>query len=187
MDILERLQKGELIRHDDPNYHKVQERIDWIFTKTIELNKSSHDPQVIREKIGEMLGITVDESTTICIPFYTDWGRSIGIGKNVFINMGCTFMDRGGIIIEDKALIGPNVSLITENHPENPVDRHYVYSKPILIKEGAWLGANSTILPGITIGRNAIVGAGSIVTKDVPDDTIVAGNPARVIRKIQIK
>lgn len=187
MNIFDRVRRGDLIRFNDPEYHLMQEHIDWIFAKTIELNKLPHDPKLIREKVGELLGIEIESSTTVCLPFYTDWGRSVSIGKNVFINMGCTFMDRGGITIENGALIGPKVNLITENHPEDPEDRRFVYSKPILIRKGAWIGAAATVLPGITIGRNAIVGAGSIVTKDVPDNTIVAGNPARIIRKINIE
>lgn len=107
MDILERMRAGELIKLDDPDYHIVQEQIDWAFTKTVELNKLPFDRALIREKAGELLGTTIDETTTLCLPFYTDWGKFVSIGKNVFINMGCTFMDRGGITIEDKALIGP--------------------------------------------------------------------------------
>ena len=185
MDILERMRTGELIRLDDPEYYKVQRQINWAFTKTIELNKLPYDLPLIREKLGELLGIVIDESTTVCIPFYTDWGKYITIGKEVFINMGCTFMDRGGITVEDKVLIGPKANLITENHPEDPELRRYVYAKPIHIKKGAWIGASTTILPGVTIGENAIVAAGAVVTKDVPDNVIVGGVPAKIIRKIK--
>lgn len=185
MDIIDRLHAGEMIRWDDPDYDKVQNRIDWIFGKIIELNQLTFDKNLIRLKVSELLGIEIDETTTICIPFYTDWGQHISIGKEVFINMGCTFMDRGGITIEDKVLIGPKVNLITENHPESSELRRYVYSQPIHIKKGAWIGASATVLPGITIGENAIVGAGSVVTKNVPDNTIVGGIPAKPIRQIK--
>lgn len=94
-------------------------------------------------------------------------------------------MDRGGITLEEGVFIGPNVNLITENHAEEPELRHNVYGRPILIRRNAWIGACSVVLPGVTIGENAIVGAGSVVTHDVPADTIVAGNPARVIRPIR--
>lgn len=184
MDILERMRAGELIKLDDPDYHIVQEQIDWAFTKTVELNKLPFDRALIREKAGKLLGTTIDETTTLCLPFYTDWGKFVSIGKNVFINMGCTFMDRGGITIEDKALIGPKVNLITENHPEDPELRRYVYAKPIHIKKGAWIGASATILPGVTVGENAIVAAGAVVTKDVPDNTVVGGVPAKIIKTI---
>lgn len=186
MDILDRMKRGEMIRLDDRDYHKVQEQIDRAFTLTAELNKLSFDRPLIREKVGELLGITIDESTTVCIPFYTDLGKWITIGKEVFINMGCTFMDRGGITIENKVLIGPKVNLITENHPEDPELRRYVYAKPIVIKKGAWIGASATVLPGVTIGENVIVAAGAVVTKDVADNMIVGGVPAKEIRKIKI-
>ena len=185
MDIIERLHRGELIRWDDPEYDKVQERIDWVFAKTIELNQLPFDRELIRQKVGELLGIEIDESTTVCIPFYIDWGGNTKIGREVFINMGCTFMDRGGITIEERVLIGPGTKLITENHPEKPELRRYVYSRPIRIKKGAWLGAGVTVLPGVTVGENAMVAAGAVVTKDVPDNTIVGGVPAKVIRKIK--
>lgn len=187
MDILTRMCQGEIIKHDDLEYHVVQKQIDWAFTKTIELNKLPYDELLIREKIGELLGINIDKSTTICLPFYTDWGKFVTIGKEVFINMGCTFMDRGGIDIEDNVLIGPKVNLVTENHPEDPSLRKYVYAKPIRIKKGAWLGAAVTILPGVTVGENAIVAAGAVVTKDVPDNAIVGGVPAKIIKKMDIK
>lgn len=185
MDILDRMRQGEIIRLDDPEYYKVQEQIDWAFSKTAELNKLPYDRALIRDIVSKLLGIDIDETTTVCTPFYTDWGKFTTIGKNVFINMGCTFMDRGGIIIEDKVLIAPKVNLITENHPESPKDRRYVYAKPIHIKEGAWVGASATILPGVTIGENAIVAAGAVVTKDVEANTIVGGVPAKFIRKIK--
>lgn len=187
MDIINRLHSGELIRWDDPDYHKVQERIDWVFNKTIGLNKLPFDRELIRQKVGELLGIEIDETTTVSLPFYTDWGMNITIGKECFINMGCTFMDRGGITIGDKVLIGPKVNLITENHPEDSELRRYVYSKPIHIKKGAWIGAAATILPGVTIGENAMVAAGAVVSKSVPDNTIVGGVPAKIIRKIKTK
>lgn len=114
-------------------------------------------------------------------PFYTDFGQFIELGKNVFINHGCTFMDRGGIIIEDNVLIAPKVNIITENHSEKIELRENVYSKQITIKKGAWIGVAATILPGVTIGENTIVWAGAVVTSDVPSNTKVAGVPAKII------
>lgn len=184
-NILDRMRQDEVIRHDDPEYDQVQEQINWAFSKTIELNKLPYDPPLIREKVGELLGIKIDESTTVCIPFYTDWGKYVTIGREVFINMGCTLMDRGGITIEDKVLIGPKANLITENHPEDPDLRKYVYARPIHIKKGAWIGATATVLPGVTIGENAIVAAGAVVTKDVPDNVVVAGVPAKIVRPLR--
>jgi acetyltransferase-like isoleucine patch superfamily enzyme len=102
----------------------------------------------------------------------------------VFINHACSFLDLGGITIEDHVLIGPKVNLITENHPVNPADRKSLVLGSIHIKKNAWIGAGATILPGVTIGENSIVAAGSVVNKDVPDNTIVGGIPAKLIRSV---
>lgn len=184
MDIFERMKQGELIRLDDPDYPRVYKAIMRAFRITGELNSSYHDAKQTREVLSELTGSEIDESTSIMPPFYTDFGQFTSFGKNVFVNFGCSFMDRGGITIEDGALIGPQVKLITENHAEKPDMRQHVYSRPITIRRKAWLGAGVTVLPGVTIGENAIVGAGAIVTKDVPDNTIVAGIPAKRIRDI---
>lgn len=185
MNIFERMHAGELIRLDDPDYPKVGEAIERAFKITGELNSSYHTDEEARAVLSELTTEQIDESTTIKLPFYTDFGQFIRFGKNVFVNYGCGFMDRGGITIEDGALIGPGVSLITENHSEIPELRQHVYGRPIVIKRKAWLGANVTVLPGVTIGENAIIAAGAVVTKDVPDNMIAAGVPAKVIRKIK--
>lgn len=184
MDIFERMRQGELIRLDDPDYPKVYEAISRAFRITGHLNASYHDADQTRVVLSELTGQQIDASTAVMPPFYTDFGQFTRFGKNVFVNFGCSFMDRGGITLEDGALIGPQVKLITENHAEAPDRRQDVYSRPIRIKRKAWLGAGVTVLPGVTIGENAIIGAGSVVTKDVPDNAIVAGVPAKVIRYI---
>lgn len=183
--IFERMHAGELIRLDEPDYPVVYEAIMRAFRITGELNSAYHTPQQTRAVLSELTGAEIDESTTVMLPFYTDFGQFTRLGKNVFVNYGCGFMDRGGITIEDGALIGPGVSLITENHSEVPELRQHVYGRPIVIKRKAWLGAGVTVLPGVTIGENAIVAAGAVVSKDVPDNTIVGGIPAKVIRKIK--
>ncbi|MDQ0222639.1 sugar O-acetyltransferase [Streptococcus moroccensis] len=131
-----------------------------------------------------LTGQNLDDSVSISLPFYTDFGSHISLGKNVFINTGVMFVDLGGITIEDDVLIAPFVKITTVNHPTDPKDRRGVILKPVHIKKNAWIGAGATILPGITIGENAIVSAGAVVTKDVPENTIVAGIPARVIKSI---
>ena len=117
-------------------------------------------------------------------PFHTNFGQFTRIGKHVFINHACSFLDLGGITIEDHVLIGPRVNLVTENHPLDPADRRALICKAIVIKRNAWIGAASTILPGVTIGENAVVAAGSVVTNDVPANTVVAGIPAKHIKNI---
>ncbi|WP_052088204.1 hypothetical protein [Paenibacillus wynnii] len=127
----------------------------------------------------------MDGTFELLPPFYTDYGQNIRVIKEVFINQGCTFMDRGGITIEDHVLIAPKVNLVTTNHPITPSQRRSTLSHPIVIKKGAWIGIGATILPGITVGENSIVTAGAVVTKDVAANTIVGGMPAKVIRTIE--
>ena len=126
----------------------------------------------------------MDESFGLFPPFYTDCGKNIHIGKNVFINMGCKFQDQGGIFIGDWALIGHNVVLATLNHAASPKDRGSMIPAPIRIGKNVWVGANAVILPGVTIGDGAIVAAGAVVNRDVPENTVVGGVPAKVIRTI---
>lgn len=182
-DILERLKSGEPIRLNDPEYYKINE----IVSRTIKLSQqlnASDNIDAVRELLSEIIGIKIEESTTIFPPFYTNFGKFISIGKNVFINHACSFLDMGGITIEDEVLIGPKVNLITENHPIDTKDRRALITKPILIKKRVWIGAGTTILPGVTIGENSIIAAGAVVSKDVPDNVIVGGIPAKMIRNI---
>ncbi len=183
-DIFDRMRSGEPIRLDDAQYTKVQAVVD----RTIKLNaklNTSEDVEQIRKNLSEITGTGIDASTIVFVPFYTNFGRFITIGKNVFINHACSFLDMGGITIEDNVLIGPKVNLITENHPLNPNDRTSLICKPIVIKRNAWIGAAATILPGVTIGENAVVAAGAVVSKDVPANTVVGGVPAKIIKTIQ--
>jgi acetyltransferase-like isoleucine patch superfamily enzyme len=138
----------------------------------------------MRERLSEIIEQQIDQSTTVFVPFHTNFGKHIKLGKNIFINHACTFLDLGGITIEDDVQIGPKVNLITENHPVDPSKRKYLDLKSILIKRNAWIGAGATILPGVTVGENSIVAAGAVVNKDVPANTIVGGVPAKVLRAI---
>jgi acetyltransferase-like isoleucine patch superfamily enzyme len=139
----------------------------------------------MRERLSEIIDSEIDKSTTVFVPFYTNFGKHIKLGKNVFINHACSFLDLGGITIEDDVLIGPRVNLTTENHPIDPSRRKDLDLKSILIKRNAWIGAGATILPGVTIGENSIVAAGAVVNKDVSDNTIVGGIPAKLIKEIK--
>lgn len=151
-----------------------------------DLNGSYHTPEEIVTLFSQITNSKIDNSFRLFPPFYTDFGKNIHVGKNVFINSCCQFQDQGGIFIGDGALIGHSVVMATLNHGFAPNDRQNLYHAPIHIGKGAWIGAHATILPNVTIGDNAIVGAGSVVTKDVPDNAIVAGNPARFIRNIKL-
>ena len=183
MDIFERMRAGEQLRQDDPQYPKVWEVVSRTIQLSAQLN-TSVDINQIRDRLSEVIGSPIDPSTVVFAPFHTNFGRFIQIGKRVFINHACSFLDMGGITIEDDVLIGPRVNLTTENHPINPEDRKTLVLKPIWIKRNAWIGAGATILPGVTIGENAIVAAGAVVSKDVADNTIVGGIPAKLIRTI---
>lgn len=151
---------------------------------TTEMNGSYHTPEELRELFSRLTGRPVDESFGLFPPFYTDCGKNIHIGKNVFINMGCKFQDQGGIYIGDGALIGHNVVLATLNHAKSPRDRGSMVPAPIRIGKNVWIGSNATILPGVTIGDGAIVAAGAVVAGNVPENTIVGGVPAKLIRHL---
>lgn len=151
----------------------------------MELNNSYHTPEELREIMGRLIGKKVDDTFRLFPPFYTDFGKNITIGKDVFINSGCHFQDQGGITIGDGSLIGHNVVLATINHdlyPENDRKNHYA---PIKIGAHVWIGSNATILPGVSIGDWAVVAAGAVVTRNVPALTVVGGVPAKVLKRIQ--
>lgn len=126
----------------------------------------------------------VDDTFMLFPPFYTDFGKNINIGRNVFINSCCCFQDQGGIYIDDGVLVGHNVILATLNHDFDPNRREILHSAPIKIGKNVWIGSRSTILPGVKVGDGSIVAAGSVVNKDVPSNSIVAGIPAKVIKYI---
>jgi acetyltransferase-like isoleucine patch superfamily enzyme len=147
------------------------------------MNDSS-DPAEIRHLLSQITGSKIDESTAVFTPLYINYGKHTKIGKNVFINFDCVFLDLGGITIKDNVLIAPKVSLLSEGHPVSPEGRQSLVPGHIHIKKNAWIGAGATVLPGVTIGENSVVAAGAVVTKDVPANTIVGGVPAKVIKEI---
>lgn len=134
---------------------------------------------------SELIGKPVGERFMVIPPFSTDCGLNISIGRNVFINQGCHFSDLGGITIGDDVMIGPKVNLISAGHPVDPVERRNgIVAKPITIGNNVWIGAAATILPGVTIGDNAVVAAGAVVSRSVAASTLVAGVPARVLKRL---
>lgn len=143
------------------------------------------DAARVRALFGELTGQDVDESFTLVPPFYTSGGREIRVGRKVFINQCCTIYDMGGVTIGDLVLIGPNVNIVTAGHGMKPDERRaYVEAKPIVIEKNVWIAAAVTILGGVTIGENSVIGAGAVVTKDVPPNSFAAGVPATVIRSL---
>lgn len=152
---------------------------------TMEMNNHYHTPDELRKIMSLLTGKKVDDTFRLFPPFYTDFGKNITIGKNVFINSGCHFQDQGGIVIGDNTLIGHNVVLATINHDLNPLNNRKNHYAPINIASNVWIGSNATVLSGVTIGEWAVIAAGAVVTKDVPPYTVVGGVPAKVIKTVE--
>ena len=138
----------------------------------------------IAEIVKDLFGKS--ENAFVNPPFYCDYGINIEVGKNFFANYNCTILDVAKVIIGDNCFMAPNVSIYTAGHPIHPISRNslYEYGKEITIGDNVWLGGNTVICPGVHIGNNVVIGAGSVVTKDIPDWSFAAGNPCRVIKKI---
>ena len=187
MDIFEKDFSGAMVSPDEPGYEELIKAIFEDMKLANELNTGYHTPEEVHDYLCRITGREIDPSTTLLPPFYVDYGKHIKIGKGCWIQQGCTFFGRCGITIGDGVFIGPKVNLITINHDPNPDNRSTTYGKPIVIEDKVWIGINATVLPGVRIGYGSIVGANSVVTHDVPPMTIVGGNPARFIRKIEVK
>lgn len=151
---------------------------------TFRLNSSYHTPDEVRGLLSELFGYAVPETLRVFPPFYSDFGKNIHVGENVFINACCHFQDHGGVTLGDGCQIGHNVVFATLNHGLQPEERGITYPAPIVLGKNVWVGSNSTILQGVTVGDNAVIAAGAVVTSDVEPGTIVGGVPARFIKKI---
>lgn len=162
--------------------HEMAERARKITTR---MNSEYKAPDEIRKLFSELIGEEVDEGFGLFPPFYADYGQNIRVGKKVFINSGCCFQDQGGIEIGDNVLIGQQVVLATLNHDLTPEARANMTPAPIKIGNDVWIGAHATILSGVTIGNGAVIAAGAVVTKDVPANVVVAGVPAKFLKKIK--
>jgi len=182
-DIFERLRNGETIAPGDPEAYQLRAASYATKALLVQMNNSLA-PEETRELLSRITGNDIDENVAVCTPLYINYGKNLKIGKNVFINFDCTFLDLGGITIEDHVQIAPKVSLLSEGHPISPGERQSLTVGHIHIKKNAWIGTGATILPGVTVGENAVVAAGAVVSKDVPDNTIVGGIPAKVIKSI---
>jgi acetyltransferase-like isoleucine patch superfamily enzyme len=178
--------RSRIIRRGTPESAAMSASVKRAMAITAALNRLTlnHADQV-RALFGELIGRNVDDSFLLIPPFYTTGGADIRVGRNVFVNQNCTFYDLGGLDIADDVMIGPNVSIITSGHPVAPSQRRAsVVAKPVVIERNVWIAAGATIIGGVTVGENSVVAAGSVVTRDVPPNTLVGGNPARVIRSI---
>ncbi|MFP6562069.1 sugar O-acetyltransferase [Paraburkholderia sp. B3] len=178
--------RTRIISRRTPESAAMSANVQRAMTLTAALNRLTfNDAAEIRALFSDLIGKPVDDSFSLIPPFYTTGGVDIRVGRNVFINQNCTFYDLGGLDIADDVMIGPNVSLITSGHPLEPSRRRNgVIAKPIVIERNVWIAAGAIVIGGVTVGENSVVAAGSVVTKDVPPNTLVGGNPARVIRSI---
>lgn len=152
---------------------------------TAEINGAYHTPEEQRALMSELTGKPVDEGFALFPPIYTDCGRNLTIGKNVFINSGCCFQDQGGVTIGDGCLIGHQVVFATLDHMLDPSDRASMVAHPITVGRNVWIGSHATILSGVTIGDNSVIAAGAVVTTSVPANCVAAGVPARIIKSIE--
>lgn len=152
---------------------------------TVEMSSSYRTPEQLRKLFSELIGKEVDEGFGLFPPFNADYGRNIKVGKNVFINSGCCFQDQGGIEIGDNVLIGQQVVIATLDHDLIPKKRANMFPSPVKIGNDVWIGAHATILAGVTVGNGAVIAAGAVVTKDVPQNAVVGGVPAKIIKTIK--
>lgn len=184
---LEHLLAGKTVKGNSELHQMMHKMSQEALKITAELNNGYHSPQEIQKLMEKLTQKPIDKSFVMFPPFYSECGRNIYIGKNVFINCCCHFQDQGGIFIGDGTLIGSFVVLATINHGLNPAQRSDNHPPPIHIGKNVWLGSHCTVLPGVTIGDNSVIAAGAVVTKDVPAYSVAAGIPARVIKKIEIE
>lgn len=179
---LERMDAGMPVKAGDETHlcmHRLAQEAQRV---TAVLNAGYHTQEEIVALMSELTGRPVDPTFALFPPFYTDCGKNLRFGRNVFVNSGCRFQDQGGITVGDGALIGHNVVLATLNHDLCPERRADMRPAPIVIGRGVWIGANVTVCPGVTVGDGAVIAAGAVVTRDVPPRTLVGGVPARILR-----
>ena len=182
--IYDRMLRGETIRRTDPGFDILLEDFHRALVYSQRIG-SSTDYAEVRSLISEMISSVVDDSVFIIPPARFDHGRFCRFGRNVFVNSGAVFLDQGGIVIGDDVKIGPNVTFVTSNHPLDPGHRSDIISERITVGRNVWIGANVTVLPGVTIGDDSVVAACSVVTKDVPEGKLVMGSPARVVKDVR--
>ena len=151
---------------------------------TARINTGYHEQGELCDLVSELIGKDVPDDFCLFPPIYSDFGKNITIGKGVFINSGCCFQDQGGITIGDGCFIGHQVVFATIDHGLDPTHRHDNFVAPIRLGKNVWVGAHATILRGVTIGDNSVIAAGAVVTKDVPENVVVGGVPAKVIKNI---
>lgn len=178
------LQRDNHIVAGSPAHEFMHKAADEARKTTASINGAYHTDEELRALMSRLVGYKVDDGFRLFPPVYTDFGKNIKIGKDVFVNSGCCFQDQGGVTLGDGCLVGHNVVFATLDHDKRPGRRGDMTAAPIVVGKDVWIGAHATILKGVTIGDGAIVAAGAVVTRDVPPNTIAAGVPARVVKTI---
>ena len=181
--IFEAIDATGTIRKDDPRLRNIEAEMIRSHALCLQISSKRPTDPDYKGLLEELFQCELDDSVAIVSPFYCDCGCRMKIGKNIIINKGATILSPGIVEIEDNVLIAPEVKITTVDHDLS--DRHNLFHfKKVTLRENAWICMGAIICPGVTIGRNAVVAAGAVVTKDVPDNTVVGGNPARVIKTI---
>ena len=178
------LQRDNHIAAGSPAHEFMHKAADEARKTTALINGAYHTDEELRALMSRLVGYKVDNGFRLFPPVYTDFGKNIKVGKDVFVNSGCCFQDQGGVTLGDGCLVGHNVVFATLDHDKRPGRRGDMTAAPIVVGKDVWIGAHATILKGVTIGDGAIVAAGAVVTRDVPPNTIAAGVPARVVKTI---
>ncbi|MEM1337376.1 MAG: sugar O-acetyltransferase [Bacteroidota bacterium] len=186
----EKMLKGEYYNSRDPElikqYHKARKLLAAYNTLSSEL--IAERQRIVNELLGE-----AGKGVWIETPFFCDYGENIFIGANTFINTNCMFLDNNRISIGKNGLIAPYVQIYTASHPLKASERiiateegsrYLTYSKPVVIGDNVWIGGNAILFPGVTVGNNVTIGAGSVVTKNIPDNVLALGNPCKVVREL---
>ena len=185
MESLQRLlHSSTRVEGGSPEHMAMSRRAYDVRRLLMDLNCNYHTRDEIVELFSEITEKPVDPSFGLFPPFYTEFGKNITVGRNVFINAGCQLQDHGGIVLEDGVLVGHNTVIATLNHDQDYRRRGSLLPSPVRVCKDVWIGAGCVICPGVTIGEHSIVAAGAVVTKDVPPDVIVGGVPARIIKRI---
>ncbi|MET9980515.1 DapH/DapD/GlmU-related protein [Streptomyces microflavus] len=174
-----------LMRIHSPEFRAMADRVLRATELTSRLNVLPFDDEEGRAALfAQILGRPLPARVTIYPPFFTDHGLRLDLAERVFINQNCTFLDYAGIRLDERVMVGPKATFITSGHPVDPEERrHYLTGAPIHVEENVWIGAGATILPGVTIGRDAVIAAGAVVAEDVPAATLVTGPKATVNRR----
>jgi len=183
-DYLNKIDKDGFIYKNDPSYIYAEKEMIRSHDLSLKISTSRPSDSNYKDLLEELLQDKIDNSVSIVSPFYCDFGSRLKMGKNITINKGATIFSAGIVVIEDDVLIGPDVKIISVNHDLKDRHNKFIFKK-VTIKKNAWICAGAIICPGVTIGENSVVAAGAVVTKDVESNTLVGGNPAKFIKKIE--